>query len=170
MNSVCSLPVSPNHVLAITRGRSQDTSGSRYRSRSINSLDVSFAKHYPALRTFLYLFFPYSFLLVRIPFLVGNWRQRWNRSQQRHGNRFHISNYVIVTIKLDDTFFSSLLPVLSIYARSSRRRTETRTDRATAAPLVCIRRFPSSFSQCSRFERFEEIFRFPLNRVDNQFR
>lgn len=118
MNSVCSLPVSPNHVLAITRGRSQDTSGSRYRSRSINSLDVSFAKHYPALRTFLYLFFPYSFLLVRIPFLVGNWRQRWNRSQQRHGNRFHISNYVIVTIKLDDTFFSSLPPVLSIYARS----------------------------------------------------
>lgn len=75
----------------------------------------------------------------------GNWRQRWNR---RHGNRFHISTVVIATIKLDDTFFSSLPPVLSIYARSSRRRTETRTDRA--APLVCTRRFPLAMSKDSK--------------------
>lgn len=148
MDSVCSLPDSPNHVLAITRG-SQDTSRSRYRSRSIKIPRCFF----PALRIFFFLFFP-RFSPRSNPF--GNWRQRWNR---RHGNRFHISTVVIATIKLDDTFFSSLPPVLSIYARSSRRRTETRTDRA--APLVCTRRFPLAMSKDSK--------KFSIsNRVDNR--
>ena len=64
----CSLPVSPNHVSAITRSR--DTSRSRYRLRSINSPDGGFfvsavdqADPGHTEGTFLFALFPFSLQL-----------------------------------------------------------------------------------------------------------
>lgn len=120
---------------------------SRYRPRSIDS-------------SWRWCFFPTA---LRI-FFFSTFESLWSKiggnagivASQRHGNRFHISNYVIATIKLDDTFFFFPSPGFINITREARVAAQI-----TAAPLVCTRRFPSFFfAMCPRIERFEEIFDF----------
>lgn len=144
--SICSLPVSPNHVLAITRG-SQDTS----------RIPLSSAIDW-LLLTMMFLSNRSSYLLlfhVRIP-LVENWRQRWNRSQpetRKPFSHFQLRHRHYQT-RWHIFFFPS--PGFINITREARVAAQI-----TAAPLVCTRRFPSFFfAMCPRIERFEEIFDF----------
>lgn len=147
--SICSLPVSPNHVLAITRG-SQDTS----------RIPLSSAIDW-LLLTMMFLSNRSSYLLlfhVRIP-LVENWRQRWNRSQPETRKPF--SHFQLRHRHYQTRWHIFFLPFPRFYqynARSSRRS----TDHSRSSCLYSsIPPSPSFFfAMCPRIVKFEEIFDF----------
>lgn len=145
--SICSLPVSPNHVLAITRG-SQDTS----RIPLSSAIDwLLLTMMFLSNRSSYLLLFP---LHVRIP-LVENWRQRWNRSQpetRKPFSHFQLRHRHYQT-RWHIFFFPS--PGFINITREARVAAQI-----TAAPLVCTRRFPPplSFSQCVHASRDSKKF------------